>query len=235
MARRRRKKGFGWGARFFALLALVAIAAGAWLWWDTRHWTPPESDYPDQGALVSQADGAVNFRTLKALGADFVYLEASTGSDGKDARFARNFEAAREAGLQVGAVHVYDPCSVADGQSAGFVTMVPRGADLLPPAIALGRTADACDEPVPDAAVASELMTLINQIEMHTGKPVILKLGPRFEAEYGIASRLDRGLWVNRTRLPPTYAGRPWLLWSANEHLQTEASDALLEWVVAQP
>ena len=235
MVRRRRRKGFGWGARVLALVALAAIAGGGWLWWDTRHWIPSEADYPDQGVLVTQEDGAVNFRTLKALGAEFAYLAASDGASGKDARFAHNFEAARQAGLQVGTVHVYDPCIAADGQSANFVTMVPRGSDLLPPAIALDRTADGCEESVPDAAVASELMTLINQVEMHTGKPVILKLAPRFETEYGISTRLDRGLWVARTRLAPTYTKRPWLLWSANEGLQTEASEALLEWVVVQP
>lgn len=231
---RRRKKGFGWGARIFALLALVAMVGGAWLWWDTRHWTPSEDEYPDQGVLVSQNDGAVNFRTLKALGADFAYLHASTGGTQHDSRFAANLQAAQVARLQVGAVHSYDPCLAADAQSANFVTMVPRGGDFLPPAIELSATAESCEESVPEAAVASELMTLINQIEMHTGKPVILKLGRAFEDAYAMAHRLDRGLWVERTRLPPTYAGRPWLLWTANEALQTEASEAPVQWVVVQ-
>lgn len=232
---RRRKKGIGWGARLLALALLLALVGAGWGWWHIRSWTPERTAFPDQGVLVAQGDGAVNFRTLKAIGANFAYLEASIGADGKDTRFARNFEAAREAGLQVGAVHLYDPCTVADGQSANFVTMVPRGEDLLPPVIALARTADSCEEKVPDAAVASELMTLINQVEMHTAKPVILKLEQQFEAEYGISARLERSLWVTRTRLEPTYAGRPWLLWSANEYLQTEAADEPLEWVVVRP
>ena len=33
----------------------------------------------------------------------------------------------------------------------------------------------------------------------------------------------------------PTYAGRPWLLWTANEALTSEASEEPIGWVVARP
>ncbi|QYU70986.1 glycoside hydrolase family 25 protein [Leptolyngbya sp. 15MV] len=184
---------------------------------------------------VGEASGAVNFRTARALGADFVYLHASRGAQGQDAAFSRNLAAAREAGLQVGAIHRFDPCAMADRQSANFVTMVPRGADLLPPAIELVEGSGQCAENVPEAAVASELMTLVNQIEMHAGKPALLKLSEAFEADHPVAARIERNLWLTRTRLEPTYAGRPWLLWTANEALRTDAADAPLQWVVARP
>ncbi|WP_234032112.1 glycoside hydrolase family 25 protein [Parerythrobacter jejuensis] len=221
--------------RMLGLLVLLVAAGGAWLWWEAQHWRPSEDAYPDQGVLVSQADGNVNFRTVGALGGRFAYLNASSGSDAQDDRFARNFARAREAGLQVGALHRFDPCAKADGQSANFVTMVPRVDGLLPAAIALEATADACEDRVSEAAVESELMTFINQVEKHTAKPVILKVGPDFEAAYAISSKLERQLWVNRTRFEPTYAVRPWLLWSANEGLVTEASEEPLEWVVVRP
>ena len=78
-------------------------------------------------------------------------------------------------------------------------------------------------------------MTFINQVEMHSGKPAILKLSDDFEQRYRISAQLERGLWLARDRAQPSYAGRPWLLWSANRALETEASDAGLEWVVVQP
>jgi len=231
----RRKKGFGWQARALAFALLLALASGGWAWWHLAHWTPPEADYPDQGIHVDASDGPVNFRTARALGADFAYLAASNGTRGQDAAFARNLAAAREAGLQVGAVHRFDPCAMADGQSANFVTMVPRGADLLPPAIELVEGADSCTDNVPEAAVASELMTLVNQIEMHVGKPAILKPSEAFETAHPIAGRIERNLWLTRTRIEPDYAGRPWLLWTANEALRTDAADSPLDWVVARP
>ena len=163
MGRRRGPKR-RWAMRVLGALLLAGLAGGAWFWWDLQHWTPPLEQYPDQGALVGEEDGTVKFRTLRALGANFVYLEASQGANAKDARFTRNYAAAREAGLQIGAVHRFDPCVLADGQSANFVTTVPRAKDLLPPAIELDVTAQGCPERVSDAAVQSELMTLINQV-----------------------------------------------------------------------
>ena len=231
----RRKQKTGWGLRAAALALLILLAGAAYLWWSLQHWTPEESAFPDQGALISASDGLVNFNTLAAIGASFAYLEASDGAGRLDPRFARNFSAAREAGLNVGAVHRFDPCVLADGQTANFVTVVPRTADMLPPVIALRGTAEPCAKPVSDAAVESELMTLINQIENHSGKPAILKLDPEFEDAYAISAKLERNLWLTRTRFAPGYAKRPWLLWSANEELRSEAAKEPIEWVVVQP
>ena len=229
------KKARRWRARIVGALVLVALLAAGWWWWETRNFRPAEDAYPDQGAFVSADSGAVEFPVLHAIGADFVYLLATSGADGEDPAFARDYAAARAAGLQVGVVHVFDPCRLADGQSANFVTTVPRGQAMLPPAIALTKTGEDCDPQVGDAQVESELMTFINQIEMHVGKPVILKVSPEFEDRYTIAARLERQLWLTRDRFAPTYGGRPWLLWSANHALPTQAADEPLEWVVVQP
>lgn len=227
----RKRMSIGWRARAVGALVLAALLGGAWLWWRLQHWAPSESEYPDQGAEVAAADGAVRFDTLKALGARFVYLDATDGTR-RDPAFAENLAAARKAGLQVGAVHRFDPCAMADGQSANFVVIVPRGGELLPPAIALDKTAEACAAPVGEAEVESELMTLINQIEAHAGKPAILRVSGEFEDRYGLAKRIERNLWVVGTWREPTYAGRPWLMWTVNEALASEAADRPLRWVV---
>ena len=215
-------------------LLLLAIAAG-YAWHEGRNWRPDEDLWPDQGALVSADDGAVDFGTLAGLGASFVYLDASVGADGSDHAFARNLARAREAGLEAGAVHRFDPCTVADGQSANFVTMVPRDSDLLPPAIVLESTAADCPERVSDAAVQSELTTLVNQIEAHTGKPAILAPSEAFEETYAPSRRFDRQLWLTSSWTEPAYATRPWLMWTANRWFSTEAAQDPLRWVVVQP
>ncbi|WP_086607350.1 glycoside hydrolase family 25 protein [Erythrobacter donghaensis] len=224
-----------WMFRLLALAALFGLAFAAWLWWDMRSWRPDEGRYPEQGALLPADGASFKFPTLKAVGAQFVYLplvdELATRGG---ASFAQRFAAARAAGLKVGVVLNFDPCAPADVQSGAFAQMVPRDADLLPPAIGLGGVADGCDPKVSDAAVESELMTLINQIETHAGKPVILKLSPTFQARHNTATTLTRDLWLARDRARPDYAGRPWLLWSANSALVTEASEDPVEWVVVQ-
>lgn len=238
MARRGKSRGAPrrWLLRLAALAVLFGFAFAAWLWWDMRSWRPDSGLYPEQGAFIA-ADGAeVRFATLKAVGAQFVYLPLAARDRQADAPggFADRFLRAREAGLGVGVVLRFDPCLAADAQSGVFAQMVPREAALLPPAIGLDRLADGCTPKVSDAAVESELTTLINQIETHAGKPVILKLSPDFQDRHNTATTLARDLWLSRDRARPDYAGRPWLLWSANGARVTEASEEPVEWVVVQ-
>ena len=240
MARSKRKRkvkrqGLSGGAKAALFLLLIVGICCAYLWYERRDWRPDEAEWPDQGAIIAISDGPVAFDTLKGLGASFAYVEASDGSDDRDIAFAQNFSRARAAGLEVGAAHRFDPCEVADGQSANFVTMVPRDASLLPPAILLERTAENCTERVSDAAVQSELMTLVNQIEAHSGKAAILAPTEEFEEAYGVSRRIDRQLWLTSSWFEPEYGARPWLMWTANRWYKSEAADAPLRWVVVRP
>jgi len=238
VARRGKRGAHGGGARWvWRLAALGVLVAGAfvvWLWWDMRSWRPDETTFPEQGAVIASNAGAVRFGTIKAVGGAFAYLELPQEGGAPDPGFAARLTAARDAGLKVGVIHVFDPCRSADAQSAFFTRMVPRDTGWLPPAIALTRLADACAEQVSDAAVESELVTLINQIETHAGKPVILKLARAFQQRHRSAQGLERDLWLMRDRAQPDYAGRPWLLWSANSSLESEASEEPIEWAVVQ-
>ena len=220
--------------RLLGAVLLLGMAGGAAAWWQMRHWQPPRGAYAVQGVEVGDVDGDVDWNGLKAVGADFVYIEASASAFAHDPAFVRNIEAARAAGLQIGALHRYDPCQPADKQAANFVTVVPRDAGMLPPAVELDSLADDCPEPVSDAKVVSELMTFINEVETHTGKATILKISAPFDARYHIARAIDRNLWLARDRFEPDYAGRPFTLWTANSALDTDASAHPLRWVVAQ-
>ena len=232
-----RKKGGGlrrWLFRGIALIALFAIGFAVWLWWDMRSWRPDAALYPEQGAVIASGASGTRFETLRAIGAEFVYLELARTGAAPDPGFAERLSAALASGLKVGIVQTFDPCLRADEQSARYTRMVPRNAELLPPAIALRRTATGCDPSVSDAAVESELMTLVNQIELHAQKPVLLQLGEDFEDRHRTARSTARDLWLIRDRAKPDYAGRPWLLWSANSQLISEASEEPIEWVVVQ-
>lgn len=215
------------------LVSLVGLAAV--LWWRAIDWQPSRAEYPTQGALVGAQDGAVDFNALRATGADFVYLEASHGASGRDDLFPRNIAAVSDTQLPYGVVHDYDPCVPAERQAANFVTIVPRDPAILPPAIALSKLASECNDPIVEAALESELTTFINQVEGHAGQPVVLKISPQFEAEHGIAVRIERNLWLERDFVQPDYAGRPWTLWSATSYLHGDAGEKALRWVVVQP
>ncbi len=224
-----------WRLRLAALALLIGLVGGGFGWWHLRHWTPARAAYPIQGVEIGVEDGAIDWTAIRAIGADFAYIDASASAFARDPAFGENLEKARAAKLDVGALHRYDPCQPADRQAANFVTVVPRDAKLLPSAVELDRNADDCPVKVSDAAVESELMTFLNQVETHTGKPVLLKITPSFEARYHLAAAIDRNLWLVRDRFEPDYAGRPWTLWTANAKLTSEAQEAPLRWVVVQP
>lgn len=220
--------------RLLGAVLLIALVGGGFGWWHLHHWQPDRDAYPVQGVEVGNDDGEVDWPAIKAIGADFAYVDASASAFARDPAFVRNFEAARSARLQVGAVHRYDPCQPADRQAANFVTVVPRDARLLPPAVELDLLGDDCPVKASEAAIESELTTFLNQLETHTGKPAILKVSGRFEKRYGIAARIDRNLWLTGDRFQPDYAGRPWTLWTANGALANDAGEPL-RWVVVQP
>jgi lysozyme len=230
-----RRRGSSARLRWLAALLLLALVGGIAGWWHLRHWTPERGLFPVQGVEIGSADDVVDWTALKAIGADFAYVDASASAFARDPSFAKHLEGARAAKLQVGAVHRYDPCQPAGPQAANFVTVVPRDAKMLPPAVELDRLADDCPVRVSDQAVESELMTFLNQIETHTGKPAILKITRQFEKRYRVATAIDRNLWLVRDRFQPEYAGRPWTMWTANAALATEADDEPVRWVVVQP
>jgi len=230
-----RKSGRRTRQRLLAALLLVAMIGGGFGWWHLHHWRPDRAVYPVQGVEIGAGDGEVNWRALKAIGSDFAYIDASASAFARDPAFLSNFEKAKDAGLQIGTVHRYDPCQPADKQAGNFVTVVPRDARLLPPAVELDMLGDECPVKISDAAIESELTTFLNQVETHTGKPALLKLTKRFESRYRVASRIDRNLWLVRDRFQPDYAGRPWTLWTVNGALATEAAASPLRWMVVQP
>lgn len=230
-----RKRSTRWRSRALSVLVLIAAGAALYVWWESQHWAPERSAFPAQGVLVGEDDPYPDFAGLHAVGADFAYLEASRGADGRDPSFASNLDQIAQTGLPFGAVHYYDPCVSAEIQAANFVTIVPRSIDQLPPAIALEKLATECGDPISEASLESELTTFLNQVEGHVGQPAIMKVSEEFEARYLIASRIERGLWLSGDWVEPEYGGRPWTLWTANSGLRLPISEERFRWVVAQP
>jgi lysozyme len=222
-----------------ALVVILGIAAFCgWRW--AIHWTPDRATYPVQGLWLDAGDGAVEWRTVKANGPgghgpDFVYLTASSGADRRDPAFAASFDAARALGLQVGAVHVYDLCAPADAQASNFVTTVPRDKRMLPTAIAIALDPGRCPDPPGEASIDSELTTFLNEVERHLGQPVILMPSAAAERRYHLAARVDRNVWVTGSYRVPSYASRPWVLWTATHRLRIPGIAGPVRWVVVQP
>nr|WP_313808513.1 GH25 family lysozyme [Sphingobium sp.] len=215
-------------ARFgviFAVLGLLAL--GAWLY--AGDWAPDREAFPTQGVSVSSDNGVIEWGTVAAQGADFAYIRAASGGRFRDPAFEANWAGARAAGMRYGASLDFSLCAKASDQATGFITMVPRDNAALPPVIRLAFEPGCRARPGQDA-VLSELNTLINLIESHSGTPVVLNVSDDFDAQYGIASGINRTLWLDRNFFPPNSEKRKWVMWTASDMRHIDGIEGPVRW-----
>lgn len=90
--------------------AALVVLAGAYVFW---HYILPHSvnvdryRYPVAGIDVSKHNGEIDFERVRDDDYQFVFIKASEGKTYKDDAFDRNYRAASEAGLKVGAYHFF--------------------------------------------------------------------------------------------------------------------------------
>ncbi|WP_420801829.1 GH25 family lysozyme [Sphingobium bisphenolivorans] len=214
------------------LIILGAIGVGAWLY--ARDWAPARDKFPTQGVSVTADNGAIDWATLAAQGADFAYMRASKGAAFRDPSFARNWREARAAGLRYGATLDFSLCARATDQATRFITTVPRDNAALPPVIRLAIDPACTVSPGRDA-VLSELNTLVNLVESHAGKPVVLNLSREFDERYDISSGINRTLWLERNFLPPDPDARKWVMWTASDMRHIDGVEGPVRWDVVAP
>lgn len=197
-------------------------------------WAPTRDQYPVQGISVDESHGTIIWHVAGATGVDFAYIQATDGADRRDANFSANVEGAREAGIRYGALHNYSLCRLATDQATSFVTTVPRGDNMLPPAIRLAFD-NGCGDRPGRALVLSELNTFLNQIESHSEKPAIIAVSREFEEMYNISSGIDRTFWLEANFFPPDYATKPWVMWRASDMRRISGVDGPINWNVVRP
>lgn len=230
MARGRTRKRLA--ALGVALLVIAGLAFAGW--WLASGWAPSRDQYPQQGILVGEADGAIAWPTIAAMDTDFAYIEATRGAEHRDARFADNWARIKETGIRYGAVHRFGLCRLASDQAANFITTVPRDPQALPPAVSLEFDEQCTDKPT-RSLVLSELNTFLNQIESHAGKPALLRIAPDFEERYRVSEGISRTVWLIGDYFPPDYAAKPWVIWQANSRYRIQGAPNPVRWNVVQP
>jgi len=219
--------------RIGAAIALLLLAAGLALWWAARR-IPDRALYPTQGVTIDAGNGDVHWGSIKAAGADFAYIMGTDGSAGIDPQFTRNMTAAREAGVQAGAIHRYSLCQLATDQAANFIRHVPRRADALPAVVWLDYD-DRCPDRPTRALLLSELATFLAQIEAHMGKRSLIAPGPAFESDYRVTEGIARTTWLRRDFFEPDYGAHPWAMWQANNYVRLSGASGTVGWNVLRP
>lgn len=215
-----------------AMLAGALILGGGLLF--ARYWTPSHGRYPVQGLTITAQSGAINWRMARTGGADFAYILATSGSRARDAAFDDYLAGARDEGLRYGAIHRYSLCERPYDQATSFIATVPRDAQMLPPVVQLDLWEGCTARPNRDTLLA-DLNIFLNQIETHSAKPALIRVSRDFEVHYDVASGINRSLWLEGAFLPPDYATRRWVIWTASTWRRVNGIDGLIEWNVVRP
>lgn len=218
--------------RIGAIVLAVLLCAYA-LWAYMGSWAPSRDTYGVQGIVVSQANGTPVWTMLGATGVDFAYLTATDGAKARDASFASNLDAIRQAGIRYGPLHHFDICRLASDQATLFITTVPRMENALPPAVQLDFN-DTCASRPNRGLILSEISTFLGQIEAHTGVPAVLMVSKDFEKEYQVSKAVDRNIWVEGNWFPPDYTAKPWVMWTANAARHISGIEGPVRWVVVR-
>jgi lysozyme len=184
-----------------------------------------------QGIDLGENPPPVEWGTVRARGADFAYIVATSGSDRRDPAFEANWAALPEAGLRRGAVHVYSLCQPAVDQANAFNTFVPAAKDALPVAIDI-QFRDDCTARPDKATLVSDLTRFVTMVETHTAKPVLLRIGKSVESTYGLSAALPRPIWAMADIVTPDYAAQPWRMWRASSFRRIEGIKGPVNWDV---
>lgn len=224
--------------RILFILALVGVILFA-LWSYFAHWAPDRGDFPVQGVSVSPVDDPeesdpIDWAAAHKAGVDFAYIIATEGTEVRHPGFASAIASAEGAGIDTGAMHIYNLCRLATDQAGNFIQTVERSEHLLPSAVQLTLNPDCKDRPSRDALM-TELATYLNMVEAHMGKPVILKFDQDFDQKYQVSSAINRPFWLERRFLRPDYAARGWALWQSSPEQSVAGFPSDVQWSVARP
>ena len=223
MARRRRRP--SWPARLAAtavVLALVAavLAFSGWRWF--REYRPDPARYPLRGIDVSHHQGRIDWPRVAADDVAFAYLKATEGGDYRDDAFARNWDAARAAGLAVGAYHFFTFCRPGAEQADNVLATVPAAADALPLVVDLEFGGNCGRVPAP-TDLRGELDAFLARVEPARGRRVVFYVTAEFLDAYG-AALPPRALWRRSLLREPEPLAR-WVLWQYHNRGRVDGID----------
>lgn len=214
-----------WPARLAAtavVLALVAavLAFAGWRWF--REYRPDPARYPLRGIDVSHHQGRIDWPSVAADDVAFAYLKATEGGDYRDDAFARNWGAARTAGLAVGAYHFFTFCRPGAEQADNVLATVPAAADALPLVVDLEFGGNCGRVPAP-ADLRGELDTFLARVEPAQGRRVVFYVTAEFLDAYG-AALPPRALWRRSLLREPEPLAR-WALWQYHNRGRVDGID----------
>ena len=203
--------------RFWFLAALATAALFLATPWLYRHFELAALTYPVKGVDVSHYQGDIAWQALAADGVRFAYIKATENTHYRDARFAENWRASREAGIARGAYHFFSMCKPGAQQAANFATAVPVEAESLPHALDAEQL-EPCIEGKRAADPVAEILAFLDAAEKTYGRrPLIYTTREFYETYLEQAARKGRlgkeRFWLRSLHRVPLFGNQGWLFW----------------------
>jgi lysozyme len=212
--------------------AMVALGLGGLGlsrgWWRVNY--PDPERFPVRGIDVSHHQGPIDWPTVASEPhLAFAYVKATEGGDWTDPRFAENWREARRAGLRVGAYHFFTFCRPPLDQARHFLSVLPRDAGTLPPAVDLEFGGN-CSRTPEQHALRRDLAVWLQAVEQATGsRPVIYVTREAYDA-FLDGGDVDHPIWIRdiwaEPRLPN---GVRWALWQFANRGRVRGIDTVVD------
>ncbi|WP_051952501.1 glycoside hydrolase family 25 protein [Methylocapsa aurea] len=198
-----------------ALTLLVAgCAGGAGLGDDPF---PRPTDYEVHGIDVSKYQGEIDWDSVHSAGVRFAWIKATEGGDHIDDKFARNWAAAKAAGVPRGAYHFAYWCRAAEEQAAWFTANVPDDPDALPPVLDVewNGQSKTCAKRVPRDVAIGQMKIILAAMERAYGKKPVIYTAVDFHRDVMRGEFTEYPIWVRSVKYHPSvkYGDRHWKFW----------------------
>ncbi|MEG1916432.1 MAG: GH25 family lysozyme [Muribaculaceae bacterium] len=154
--------------------------------------------YPVNGIDVSAHNGNIDFARVAQDSISFVFIKATEGASFKDGKFEKNYIAARDAGLKVGAYHFFRFDINGTLQGMNFVSSIGDKILELPLAIDLEEHGN---PETPTLSVIKRLQEMIDYLAGH-GYDIIIYTNNNGYRRFVQSSFADYPLWLCRFTTP---------------------------------
>lgn len=213
----------------FALLFLLCLTFGAWLWWREREESlnfvryeefgiDMPVNYSIHGIDVSKFQKNINWAAVEQMQVDrihisFAFIKATEGITRQDALFKQNWQKAKKAGIVRGAYHFFYSTRDPLKQVINFQNVVQLESGDLPPVLDIE-----VHNNQPPAVIRSTARIWLEEMEKAYGVKPIIYTNMHFYETY-LGEEFDRyPLWVAhyyQKERPSTQ--RHWLFWQHSD------------------
>lgn len=213
-------------------LAVTVALTGGLLWFAVPRYRPGLRPQESFGIDVSNHQGGIDWRAVRADGIDFAYIKATEGGDFVDARFSANWTEATAAGLEVGAYHFFSLCRDGREQADNFVRTVPSAEADLPPVLDFELTGSCTSRPPADW-VHDQVEVWLTVVTGAFGRAPLLYVGPDVDRRYGITGRFPNEVWQRRILRRP--GGDRWRFWQVSSFSHVDGVSGSVDLNVRRP